>query len=75
MNEEILGFIQGYVVAAPADCNREMIEREVRTQFPLLNPTTFSEALREAGDRLMARAERMNRDGENLCALAELSGW
>jgi hypothetical protein len=75
MNEEILGFIQGYVIAAPADCNREMIEREVRTQFPLLNSTTFAEALHEAGRRLQARGERMRRDGQNLHALAELGGW
>lgn len=34
MNEEVLGFIQGYVMGAPTNCTRQALEREVRTQFP-----------------------------------------
>ena len=74
MNEEVLSFIQGYVMGAQHSCNREVLECVIDAEFPTVNRETFSDLLQEAGRRLLARAERMQRDGENLRAVAACGG-
>lgn len=68
---EILGFIQGYSMAAAADA--DPLDVEVRTAFPAVSDEAdFLDAVAEAGRRMKARGKRMLADADAMDRLAEL---
>ena len=69
---EILGFIQGYAMAAPG-AKANPIGVEVRTQFTAVNDEAdFLEIVREAGQRMRARGKQLSAEGDALSQLVEL---